>query len=403
MNPDLSRLQPYPFEKLAQLKAGITPDKGYRAINLAIGEPKHSPPGFVTEEVLTHLHGLAYYPVTKGIPALREAIADWLMQRFSLPSNSIDIERHVLPVNGTREALFAFAQTVVDRTQPAPLVMCPNPFYQIYEGAAFLAGAEPWFINTTAESNWLPDFGSVPDEAWQRCQLLYLCSPSNPTGAVIGKETLAHLIELAEKFDFVIASDECYSEIYFDEANPPVGLLETAVEIGNTDYKRCMVFHSLSKRSNLPGMRSGFVAGDAELIKQFLLYRTYHGSAMAPYAQHASIKAWRDEQHVVKNRAYYREKFAAVIGILGDVTEVSYPAASFYLWLKTPSALNNNDAEFALQLYQQKHINLLPGSYLSREANDINPGHGYVRIALVAPLDECVEAAERIKDFIINL
>jgi len=403
MNPDLSRLQPYPFEKLAQLKAGIVPNKALRAINLAIGEPKHSPPSFVTEEVLTHLHGLANYPTTKGMPALREAIANWLTQRFSLPSDSIDAERHVLPVNGTREALFAFAQTVVDRSQPAPLVMSPNPFYQIYEGAAFLAGAEPYFINTTAESDWLPDFDSVPDEAWQRCQLLYLCSPSNPTGAVIEKETLTQLIELAEKFDFVIASDECYSEIYFDEANPPIGLLEAAAVIGNTDYKRCVVFHSLSKRSNLPGMRSGFVAGDAELISKFLLYRTYHGCAMAPYAQHASITAWRDEQHVVENRTYYREKFSAVIGILDDVIEISHPAASFYLWLKTPAVLNGDDAEFALQLYQQKNINLLPGCYLSREAHGINPGSGYARIALVAPLDECIEAAKRIKDFIINI
>jgi len=403
MNPDLSRLQPYPFEKLAQLKAGITPNQAYGALNLGIGEPKHTPPGFVTETLISHLEGLANYPVTKGLPALREAIAGWLTQRFALPSDSIDAERQVLPVNGTREALFAFAQTVVDRTQPAPLVMSPNPFYQIYEGATLLAGAEPWFINTTADSDWLPSFDSVPDEAWQRCQLLYLCSPSNPTGAVINAEALAHLIGLAEKFDFVIASDECYSEIYFDEANPPVGLLQVAAAIGHTDYKRCMVFHSLSKRSNLPGMRSGFVAGDAELIKKFLLYRTYHGSAMALYTQQASIKAWGDEQHVVENRTYYREKFAAVVGILSDVTEVAHPAASFYLWLKVPAAMNNDDEAFARQLYQQKHINLLPGSYLSREAHGINPGSGYVRIALVAPLNECVEAAERIKDFIINL
>jgi len=403
MNPDLSRLQPYPFEKLAQLKAGITPNQDLDVLHLGIGEPKHNPPGFVTETLISHIGGLANYPTTKGLPALREAIADWLTQRFALPANSIDAERHVLPVNGTREALFAFAQTVVDRTQNKPLVMSPNPFYQIYEGAAFLAGAEPYFINTTAESRWLPDFDSVPDEAWQRCQLLYLCSPSNPTGAVIGAETLARLIGLAEKFDFVIASDECYSEIYFDEANPPVGLLQVAASIGHADYKRCMVFHSLSKRSNLPGMRSGFVAGDAELIKKFLLYRTYHGCAMAPYTQQASASAWRDEQHVSDNRTYYREKFAAVIGILSEVTEVSLPAASFYLWLKVPAAMNNDDEAFAVQLYQQKHINLLPGSYLSREAHGINPGSGYVRIALVAPLDECVEAAERIKDFIINL
>jgi len=407
MNPDLSRLQSYPFEKLAQLKAGITPDAGYRAINLAIGEPKHSPPAFVTEAIITHLHGLANYPLTKGAPALREAIATWLMQRFSLPAVSIDAERHVLPVNGTREALFAFAQTVIDRTQPKPLVMMPNPFYQIYEGAALLAGAEPWFINTTAASDWLPDFDSVPAEAWQRCQLLYLCSPGNPTGAVINAETLAKLIELAEKYDFIIASDECYSELYFDEANPPVGLLQVAAQIGNSDYKRCMVFHSLSKRSNLPGMRSGFVAGDAALIKKFLLYRTYQGCAMSPYIQSASIKAWQDEKHVVENRTQYREKFAVVLDILNTVTEATHPAASFYLWLKTPERFTANgtggDTEFAQQLFAQKNINLLPGSYLSREAHGINPGSGYVRIALVAPLDECVEAAQRIKDFIINI
>ncbi len=403
MNPDLSRLQPYPFEKLAQLKAGITPDKGYRAINLAIGEPKHSPPAFVTEEIITHLHGLANYPTTKGAPALREAITTWLTQRFSLPTNSIDAEHHVLPVNGTREALFAFAQTVVDRTQPKPLVMMPNPFYQIYEGAALLAGAEPWFINTTAATDWLPDFDSVPDEAWQRCQLLYLCSPGNPTGAVIDGKTLARLIELAEKHDFIIASDECYSELYFDEAKPPVGLLQVAAQIGNNDYNRCMVFHSLSKRSNLPGMRSGFVAGDATLIEKFLLYRTYHGCAMSPYTQSASTRAWQDEQHVIENRILYREKFAAVLDILGDITEASRPAASFYLWLKTPDNIIGGDAGFAQQLFAQKNINLLPGSYLSREAHGINPGSGYVRTALVAPLDECIDAAQRMKDFIINI
>ncbi len=387
----------------SQLKAGITPDKGYRAINLAIGEPKHSPPAFVTEEIITHLHGLANYPTTKGAPALREAITTWLTQRFSLPTNSIDAEHHVLPVNGTREALFAFAQTVVDRTQPKPLVMMPNPFYQIYEGAALLAGAEPWFINTTAATDWLPDFDSVPDEAWQRCQLLYLCSPGNPTGAVIDGKTLARLIELAEKHDFIIASDECYSELYFDEAKPPVGLLQVAAQIGNNDYNRCMVFHSLSKRSNLPGMRSGFVAGDATLIEKFLLYRTYHGCAMSPYTQSASTRAWQDEQHVIENRILYREKFAAVLDILGDITEASRPAASFYLWLKTPDNIIGGDAGFAQQLFAQKNINLLPGSYLSREAHGINPGSGYVRTALVAPLDECIDAAQRMKDFIINI
>ena len=403
MNPDLSKLQPYPFEKLAALKAGVVPDERLSAINLAIGEPKQPPPRFVSEALISHLHGLANYPATKGVRPLREAIASWLNTRFSLPADSINAECHVLPVNGTREALFAFAQTVIDRTQPSPLVMMPNPFYQIYEGAALLAGAEPWLINTTAENHWLPDFESVPDEAWQRCQLLYLCSPGNPTGAVVGLDRLAQLIGLAEKFDFIIASDECYSEIYFDETAPPVGLLQAAAATGNTEYKRCIVFHSLSKRSNLPGMRSGFVAGDAALIQKFLLYRTYHGSAMAPYTQSASTVAWQDEHHVVENRRHYREKFTAVIGILSDVTEVTHPAASFYLWLKTPAAMNGDDATFAQQLYAQKQLHLLPGSYLSREAHGINPGSGYVRIALVAPLEECIVAAERIKDFMTNL
>lgn len=403
MNPDLTRLQSYPFEKLARLKEGITPDSQLRAIDLGIGEPKHQPPKFVSESIIAHLHGLANYPTTRGIPKLREAIATWLTQRFSLPADSIDSEQHVIPVNGTREALFAFGQAVIDRTKPNPLVMMPNPFYQIYEGAALLTGAEPYYINTTVETGWLPDFDSVPDEAWARCQLLYLCSPGNPTGAVIGGEMLKKLIGLAEKFDFIIASDECYSELYFDEANPPIGLLQIAAEIGNTDYSRCVVFHSLSKRSNLPGMRSGFVAGDAGIINKFLLFRTYHGCAMAPYVQTASSEAWLDEQHVIENRDRYREKFDVVVDILNDVTGATHPDASFYLWLKVPvNIAGGDDANFAQQLFAHKNINLLPGSYLSREAHGSNPGSSYVRTALVAPLDECVEAAERIKDFIIN-
>lgn len=399
MNPDLARLQSYPFEKLARLIEGVTPDPQFSAIHLGIGEPQHQPPKFVAESIIAHLHGLANYPVTKGVPQLRHAIAAWLVQRFSLPADSIDAEQHVIPVNGTREALFAFAQCVVDRSATKPLVMMPNPFYQIYEGAALLAGAAPYFINTTAATGWLPDFDSVPDEAWASCQLLYLCSPGNPTGAVIGREMLTKLIGLAEVHDFIIASDECYSEIYFDEANPPLGLLQVAAEIGNTMFRRCVVFHSLSKRSNLPGMRSGFIAGDAEIIRKFLLYRTYHGCAMAPYAQLASIEAWQDELHVKENRDRYREKFDAVIDILRPVTEVSRPDAGFYLWLKVP---DGDDAAFAKALYARKNINLLPGSYLSRNAHGTNPGSGYVRNALVAPLGECVVAAQRIKDFIIN-
>jgi len=398
MNPDLNKLQPYPFEKLAKLKAEVTPLAELAHIALSIGEPKHSSPQFVAEELLTHLHGLSNYPTTKGLPELRQSIASWLCRRFQLPSDSIDAEQHIIPVNGTREALFAFAQAVVDRNQE-PLVLTPNPFYQIYEGAAYLAGAEPYYLNCIADNNYLPDFDAVTDETWQRCQLIYLCSPGNPTGAVINRDTLQKLIGLADKHDFIIASDECYSEIYPDEANPPVGLLQVAAEIGRTDYKRCVVFHSLSKRSNLPGMRSGFVAGDAEVLKKFLLYRTYHGCAMPPYHQVASIKAWDDEQHVLNNRDLYRQKFEAVLAILSEVMDVQQPDAGFYLWAKTPI----DDADFAQRLFAEQNVTVLPGSYLSREAHGINPGSSHVRMALVAPLEECIDAANRIKNLVTSL
>jgi len=308
MNPELDKLHPYPFEKLATLKKGITPNPALEHIALSIGEPKHAAPELVMQELQQQLNGVSAYPLTKGIPELRQAIADWLTQRFNLPANSLHIDEHVIPVNGTREALFAFAQAVIDREHDplkAPLIVMPNPFYQIYEGAAYLSGAEPYFLNTTADNDYQSDFDSVSDETWQRCQLLYLCSPGNPTGAVINKTTLQKLITLAEQHDFIIASDECYSEIYFDEKNPPVGLLEAAAEMGNTHYSRCVVFHSLSKRSNLPGLRSGFVAGDKDILKKFLKYRTYHGCAMPLHHQKASIKAWQDEQHVKDNRALY--------------------------------------------------------------------------------------------------
>ncbi len=397
MNPDLSLLQPYPFEKLAQLKAGVTPCADALPIVMSIGEPKHATPSFIAEELCTHLHGLGHYPATRGIPALRQAIAEWLLRRFQLKPDSLHIERHILPVNGTREALFAFAQCLVDRAQ-RPLVLMPNPFYQIYEGAALLAGAQPWFINSTQQSNFLPDFSSVPAEIWQRCRLLYICSPGNPTGAVLDLAALQRLIHLADEHDFIIASDECYSEIYLDEGKPPPGLLQAAARMGRDDYRRCMVFHSLSKRSSVPGMRSGFVAGDAQLIEQFHLYRTYHGSAMPPPIQAASIKAWRDERHVRENRRLYQEKFDAVIAVLSAVTDVYRPAGAFYLWLKTPG----DDQDFARELYAQHAITVLPGSYLSREAHGINPGAGRVRIALVAPLEECLEAAARISQFITS-
>jgi N-succinyldiaminopimelate aminotransferase len=398
MNPDLQRLLPYPFERLARLKAGSVPPAALAHVNLSIGEPKHQPPHFVAEQLISHLHGLASYPLTRGSDELRMVIGEWLTRRFALPAGSVDPARHVLPVNGTREALFAFAQAVVDRSR-APLVVMPNPFYQIYEGAAFLAGAEPWFQNTLAATGYQPDFGAVPAHVWDRCQLIYICTPGNPSGAVLDTTALQQLIELADRHDFVIASDECYSELYPDEANPPTGLLAAAAAMGRTDYRRCVVFHSLSKRSNLPGLRSGFVAGDADILAGFLRYRTYHGCSMPPATQAASIAAWQDETHVRENRELYRRKFAAVLDILGGVLDVQAPDASFYLWPRTPI----DDAEFARGLFAQQNVTVLPGSYLSRDAHGGNPGQDHVRMALVAPLEDCVEAAKRIRDFVAGL
>jgi N-succinyldiaminopimelate aminotransferase len=398
MNPDLDKLQPYPFEKLNALKAGVEPP-AKPPIALSIGEPKHATPGLIAAALREHLDGgLASYPLTKGMPELRAAICDWLTQRFGLPPGSLDPERHALPVNGTREALFACAQAVVERNSPA-LVVSPNPFYQIYEGAALLAGATPHFVACTAERGYLPDFDSVSADVWRRCQLLYLCSPGNPTGAVIPQQVLQRLLQLAEEHDFVIASDECYSEIYFDETNPPVGLLQAAAAMGNTEYRRCLVFHSLSKRSNAPGLRSGFIAGDADLLAGFLRYRTYHGCAMPLQHQQASIAAWRDEAHVRENRRQYREKFDVVLEILDGCLDVSRPDAGFYLWPRTPIS----DEDFARGLFGQQHVTVLPGRYLSRDVDGSNPGAGHVRMALVATAGECIEAAERIKHFVHNL
>ncbi len=397
MNPDLDRLHPYPFEKLAQLKQGITPaDKSH--IALSIGEPKHQPPAFVLDELTNALHQIAKYPLTKGALSLRESMAGWLGRRFNLNADSIDPEKNILPVNGTREALFAFAQAMIDRTKN-PLVLMPNPFYQIYEGAAFLAGAEPRFYNTTKASHYLPDFDAITESDWQRCQILYVCTPGNPTGAVIPKEQLKSLIEKAQKYNFIIASDECYSEIYFDENNPPSGLLEAATEMGLTDYKNCVVFHSLSKRSNLPGLRSGFVAGDADIMQAFLKYRTYHGCAMPGHHQMASIKAWDDEHHVQQNRIMYKQKFDSVLEILSPVMDVKLPDAGFYLWAQTPIA----DTEFAQQLFAEQNITILPGQFLSRISENINPGENHIRMALVASIDETVEAANRIQNFITSI
>ena len=396
MNPDLERLQPYPFERLARLLQGAEPPRSIAAIDLAIGEPQHPPPAFVAEEVITHLHGLARYPTTRGGEPLRAAIAAWLRRRFGLPAGSVDPERHILPVNGTREALFAFAQCLIDRRRDDPLVLMPNPFYQIYEGAALLAGAEPGYIPGGQSSGWLPDFDAVTPAQWDRCQLLYICSPGNPSGAVMDLNLLQDLLELAERHDFVIASDECYSEIYADEDAPPPGLLQAAAAMGNTEYRRCMVFHSLSKRSSAPGLRSGFVAGEAGLIERFLRSRTYHGCSMPLHTQAASLAAWNDEVHVHANRALYRQKFDAVLAVLSPVLEVERPAGGFYLWPRTP----NDDTVFARELYARQNVRILPGRYLSRPVDGQDPGAGRVRIALVAPVEDCVEAAQRIADLV---
>ena len=395
MNPDLSILQPYPFQKIASLKSGIKPaDKPM--LSLAIGEPKHKTPEIILKAMQNNLSGLANYPLTKGSLSLRTAITQWLSWRFHITENHLDAEKHVLPVNGTREALFSFAQAVIDRTQKNPSVVMPNPFYQIYEGAAFLAGAKPVYLPCTAETNFVPDFSQVDSKTWDDCQLVYLCSPGNPTGAVVNEKQIEQLLNLAEKHDFIIASDECYSEIYFDENNPPVGLLEVASKFGNNDFKRCVVFHSLSKRSNAPGLRSGFVAGDAEILEQFLLYRTYHGCAMSPPVQEASQVAWGDEKHVLDNRIQYREKFDAVLDILSPVMDVKKPQASFYLW----ADVGMDDEKFTREIYAKENLNVVPGSYLSRQVNGLNPGKNRVRMALVASLDECTEAAQRIKHYI---
>jgi N-succinyldiaminopimelate aminotransferase len=395
MNNALQQLQPYPFEKLRALLGAVTPNPDKRPIALSIGEPKHKSPEFVAKALADNLDQMAVYPTTAGIPALREAIAQWCERRFNLPAGWLDATRHVLPVNGTREALFAFTQTVVNRSDNG-LVVSPNPFYQIYEGAAFLAGATPHYLPCLAEHGFNPDFDAVSADVWDRCQILFLCSPGNPTGALIPLESLKKLIALADKHDFVIAADECYSELYFDEATPPAGLLTACAELGRQDFKRCVVFHSLSKRSNLPGLRSGFVAGDAEILKAFLLYRTYHGCAMPVQTQLASIAAWSDEEHVRANRTQYREKFDAVLEILSPVMDVQRPDGGFYLW---PS-VGSDDAAFCRDLYVTEHVTVVPGSYLSREVDGFNPGAGRVRMALVAPLAECIEAAQRIRDFI---
>lgn len=392
MNPDLQKLQPYPFQKLAALFREVTPNPDFHAISLSIGEPKHATPQFIKDALTAGLDGLANYPTTLGSDALRSAIADWLKLRYAIPA--LDMKTQVLPVNGSREALFAFAQTVIDRSKPDPVLICPNPFYQIYEGAALLAGATPHFLNMLPEDNYALNFAQLPEAIWQRTQLIYVCSPGNPTGRVMPLAEWKVLFEMSDRYGFVIASDECYSEIYFG-ADQPLGALQAAQQLGRGDYRNLVVFSSLSKRSNVPGMRSGFVAGDAKVIEKFALYRTYHGSAMNPAIQAASIAAWKDETHVAENRRLYEEKFARVVGILKPVLTVALPDASFYLWVRTPIA----DTAFAQQLYRDYNVAVLPGSYLARAAQGVNPGENFVRLALVANASETVEAAERIADF----
>ena len=396
MNPLLKRLQPYPFERLRQLHAGVTPNPAYRPISLGIGEPKHATPELIKTALSASLSGLASYPATAGEPKLRQAMAEWLQRRYSL---ALDPLTQILPVNGSREALFALAQTVIDPTRPGATVVSPNPFYQIYEGAALLAGADTWFAPSDPARNFAVDWAAVPKEVWERTQLLFVCSPGNPTGAVMGLEEWKLLFELSDQYGFVIASDECYSEIYFRE-EPPLGSLQAAAQLGRRDFKNLIALTSLSKRSNVPGLRSGFVAGDAALIKPFLLYRTYHGSAMSPIVQAASIAAWNDEQHVVDNRAQYRAKFAQVTPLLAAVMDVALPDAGFYLWAGIPERFQGDDAAFSRELFALYNVVVLPGSYLARDAHGHNPGAGRIRMALVAETAECVEAAQRIVQFI---
>lgn len=399
MNPFLNKLQPYPFEKLKRLFADITPNPAYKAISLGLGEPKHPTPKFIQQAVTDNLNGLASYPSTAGSDALRLAISDWLTRRYAIPA--LDPSNQILPVNGSREALFSLAQTVIDASNNqhgTPLVLCPNPFYQIYEGAAYLAGAEPYFANADPARNFAPDYKSIPEDIWQRVQLLYICSPGNPTGAVLTLEDWKELFELSDRYGFVIAADECYSEIYF-KAEAPLGSLQAAHALGRDGYPRLITLSSLSKRSNVPGMRSGFVAGDAAIIKQFLLYRTYHGSAMCPSIQSASIAAWNDEVHVQENRDLYVKKFAQVTPLLQEVLDVKLPDAAFYLWAKVDKLLDISDTDYARQLYQEYNVTVLPGSYLARDAHGINPGKNRIRMALVADVDECIEAARRIVAF----
>ena len=401
MNSNLQRLQPYPFEQLAKLKNGIIPPQHINHISLSIGEPKHPAPDFVKRVLADSIDDISRYPTTKGSAELREVIGSWLETRFQLKPGSVNPDINILPVCGTREAIFSFTQATLNKgsSGKTPLVITPNPFYQIYEGATILASAEVHLLSCGAKEQFKPDFSAVSADIWQRCQLLQLCSPGNPTGALIEPDQMELVIELADKHDFIIASDECYSEVYLDEDRPPVGLLQVCKDLGRDNYSRCVVFHSLSKRSNLPGLRSGFIAGDNKLIQQFLKYRTYHGCSMSLPVQKASIAAWRDELHTIENRSLYREKFTAVTSILGECLDFPEPRASFYLWPETPI----DDLEFTTQLYAQQNVTVLPGQFLSRATANENPGRNRVRMALVAQADECLEAALRIKQFVSSI
>jgi N-succinyldiaminopimelate aminotransferase len=397
MNPRIDRLHPYPFERLGALIEDVRPPADLTRIALSIGEPRHPAPDFVVRALAdpaAQARSLGTYPATRGSEALRETISDWLRRRFRLDAGMICPDR-VLPVNGTREALFAFAQAQLDGRADACVLM-PNPFYQIYEGAALLAGAEPVYVPCPRSTGFLPDLDAVDEATWKRCALFYVCSPGNPSGAVMGTGDWQRLLELADRHDFVIAADECYSELYAAEERPPTGLLQACAELGRHDLSRVMVFHSLSKRSSLPGLRSGFVAGEPGLIARFLRYRTYHGCAMPALHQEASALAWADETHVVANRAAYRAKFDAVLEILGDVLEVERPEGGFYLWPRTPL----NEETFTRELLAATNVLVLPGSYLSRGSGEDDPGARRVRMALVATQEECVEAARRIREFL---
>ncbi|HEY6482397.1 MAG TPA: succinyldiaminopimelate transaminase [Steroidobacteraceae bacterium] len=397
MNPALDRLHPYPFERLARLKHGVQPPRSLAPIAMSIGEPQHQPPPFLVEALRANLHRLGTYPATAGLVELREAAARWLERRFSLPAQAVDAQSMVLPVNGTREALFAFVQAMVDRERE-PLIVMPNPFYQIYEGAALLAGAEPCFLDASPANGFLPDLTAVPASIWRRCRVLVLCSPGNPTGAVLPQSLLREAVQIAERYDFLIAADECYCEIYFDERHPPAGLLQVAHAAGHEQFQRCIVFHSLSKRSSVPGLRSGFVAGDPQVLSRFLLYRTYHGSAMPLPTQLASIAAWSDDEHAAVNRHLYQEKLAGVLPILAPVMHVPRPQGAFFLWPE----VGGDDERFTLELFAEQNVSVLPGSYLARASptgERINPGAGRVRISLVPELAACIEAAQRVNLF----